>query len=185
MPTPEKTSDIFNFFRSLSIGFNDYQVATNCTAVFPEIDAAVAEETVAIAITTATLAGKVKKIYRDKGGELSDKDKLSLMAMSQQIIADVQWLQCTLDECPEKPGRSNSKTMYVRLGLVNEVGEILEKESSGKLDNIGQELGDVLWYLVQLMSALGLQLSTVAYENVMKLFTRKIKGTLKGDGDNR
>lgn len=185
MPAPEKTSDIFNFFRSLSIGFNDYQVATSATAMFPEIDAAVAEETLAIAITAATLAGKVKKIYRDKGGEFSNEDKYCLMALTQQIISDVQWLQCTLDECPEKPGRGNGKTMYLRLGLVNEVGEVLEKESSSKLDNIGQELGDVLWYLVQLMSALGLQFSTVAYENVMKLFVRKVKGTLKGDGDNR
>lgn len=185
MPAPEKASDIFNFFRSLSIGFNDYQVATSATAVFPEIDAAVAEETVAVAMATAALAGKVKKIYRDKDGKLSKEDKSCLMALAQQIISDVQWLQCTLDKCPEQPGRGNSRTMYLRLGLVNEVGEVLEKESSGKLDNIGQELGDVLWYLVQLMSALGLQFSTVAYENVMKLFVRKVKGTLKGDGDNR
>jgi len=86
--------------------------------------------------------------------------------------------------------------VYVTLGLVGEAGEIAEKvkkvfrDNNGVLDEerkqvLKKELGDVLWYLAQLSTELGLSLDDVACFNIKKLSLRKDRGTLHGDGDDR
>ncbi|MGH8952694.1 MAG: nucleoside triphosphate pyrophosphohydrolase family protein [Acidimicrobiia bacterium] len=47
------------------------------------------------------------------------------------------------------------------------------------------ELGDVLWYLAELCTQLGLSLEVVAARNIEKLRGRQTRGTLGGDGDSR
>jgi NTP pyrophosphatase (non-canonical NTP hydrolase) len=50
---------------------------------------------------------------------------------------------------------------------------------------IGNELGDVLWYLSVLASKVGLTLEDVANLNMEKRQTRKENGTERGCGDKR
>ncbi len=60
-------------------------------------------------------------------------------------------------------------------GVVNdEYKQILKKE-----------LGDVLWYVAGLCTELDLDMAEVAEENINKLFSRKERGKLQGDGDDR
>ncbi|HCP08720.1 MAG TPA: hypothetical protein DIT25_02910 [Candidatus Moranbacteria bacterium] len=86
--------------------------------------------------------------------------------------------------------------IYPTLGLTGEAGEVAEKikkvirDNEGKLNDeirmtIEKELGDVLWYISQLASELGLSLDDVAEKNIEKLASRLEKGTLHGNGDNR
>lgn len=86
--------------------------------------------------------------------------------------------------------------VYPTLGLVGEAGEIAEKikkvfrDNDGVLDEerkqmLKKELGDVLWYLAQLSTELGLSFDDVASFNIEKLASRKERGTIHGDGDNR
>ncbi len=86
--------------------------------------------------------------------------------------------------------------VYPTLGLVGEAGEVAEKvkkvfrDNNGEMDEerrtvIAKELGDVLWYLAQIATELDLSLDTIASENIKKLLSRKKRGTLHGDGDNR
>ncbi len=86
--------------------------------------------------------------------------------------------------------------IYPTLGLTGEAGEVAEKikkiirDKDSKLENktikeIEKELGDVLWYLSQLATELGLSLEKIAYENLKKLYSRKKRGKIKGRGDNR
>jgi NTP pyrophosphatase (non-canonical NTP hydrolase) len=89
------------------------------------------------------------------------------------------------------------KVTYTAFGLSNEVGEVLGKLKKQLRDkngdyseeefkkNIEKELGDVLWYVAMLADDLGLNLGTIAVENVKKLQSRKDRGTLQGSGDNR
>ena len=88
------------------------------------------------------------------------------------------------------------KWVYPILGLVGEAGEVANKVKKiirdregdvgqGAIKAIGEELGDVLWYLAETCSALGLDLNEIAKENVAKLQDRQERGKLKGDGDNR
>ena len=86
--------------------------------------------------------------------------------------------------------------IYPTLGLVNEAGEVAGKIKKVFRDKDGQinaetraalesELGDVLWYLAQVCTELGLTLDEVAEHNIAKLYDRLERGTIKGDGDNR
>jgi len=86
--------------------------------------------------------------------------------------------------------------IYVTMGLASEAGEVAGKlkkvirDKNGVIDDetkkeIKKELGDVLWYISQLASELGLSLDEIAQDNIEKLYSRMDRGTLKGDGDNR
>lgn len=86
--------------------------------------------------------------------------------------------------------------IYPVLGLVGEAGEVAEKvkkvlrDKGGKLDEetkeeIVKELGDVLWYISNLATELGLSLQVTAEKNIEKLQSRKQRETLHGSGDNR
>jgi NTP pyrophosphatase (non-canonical NTP hydrolase) len=86
--------------------------------------------------------------------------------------------------------------IYPTLGLCGEAGEVAEKIKKVLRDKMGVvdeetkraikgELGDVLWYASQLASELGMSLDDIARHNLEKLFSRKNREVLKGDGDNR
>jgi NTP pyrophosphatase (non-canonical NTP hydrolase) len=86
--------------------------------------------------------------------------------------------------------------VYPTLGLVNEAGEVAGKikkifrDKGGAIDDaereaLKYELGDVLWYLTQICTELGLSLEEVAAGNIEKLFSRLDRGQIRGEGDRR
>jgi NTP pyrophosphatase (non-canonical NTP hydrolase) len=85
---------------------------------------------------------------------------------------------------------------YPALGLAGEAGEVAEHAKKAIRDDGGEvlperreamakELGDVLWYVAQLVSELELDLDEVAGENLEKLLSRQRRGVLSGSGDDR
>ena len=96
------------------------------------------------------------------------------------------------------PGRGTGSAMalaYVALGL-GESGEVQGKVKKILRDNGGlltpgvrealiDEAGDMLWYIAQFSSELGVSLSEVAQRNVDKLASRADRGVLGGSGDDR
>lgn len=83
---------------------------------------------------------------------------------------------------------------YLTLGLCGESGEVAEKmkkiiRDGGSIEDkkseIIKELGDVLWYVAQMAGQLNVSLSHVAAVNHAKLSSRKDRGVLHGNGDNR
>jgi NTP pyrophosphatase (non-canonical NTP hydrolase) len=85
---------------------------------------------------------------------------------------------------------------YPALGLAGEAGEVAEHAKKAIRDDAGtvtderraamaKELGDVLWYVAQLASELGLDLDQIARDNLEKLFSRQRRGVLSGSGDER
>ena len=86
--------------------------------------------------------------------------------------------------------------VYPTLGLLGESGEVAEKvkklirDKNGVIDeefreSIKKELGDVLWYLSQLSTELGISLEDVAKTNLDKLFSRLKRNKIHGSGDER
>ena len=86
--------------------------------------------------------------------------------------------------------------IYPSLGLAGETGEVMEKikklirDKDGIIDNefkkeITKELGNILWYLAQLSTEFNISFQDVAEKNIEKLFSKKDRGMLHGDGDNR
>lgn len=115
-PSPAETS-----------GFKSYQRDAARTGAAISTDHPIVYPTLGLANEAGEVAGKVKKIFRDRGGIVTDEDREAL----------------TL------------------------------------------ELGDVLWYLSELCTRLGISLDDVAARNIEKLQGRVERGTLAGDGDIR
>lgn len=89
-----------------------------------------------------------------------------------------------------------STLAYLTIGLNDEVGEVagkikkLYRDSGGIItpelrQAIKKELGDVLWYLVNICTEFQLPLADVMDENITKLFDRQQRGVIQGNGDNR
>lgn len=86
--------------------------------------------------------------------------------------------------------------IYPALGLANEAGEVLGKikkvlrDKNGEFTEetnkaIGDEIGDVLWYMAALCRDLNIQLDDVAQNNIYKLLDRQSRNVIQGSGDNR
>ena len=83
--------------------------------------------------------------------------------------------------------------IYPWLALAEEAGEVVGKMAKFKRgDNpvlckeaVTKELGDLLWQLQECAGQLGVTLEEVATMNLLKLHSRKARGVIKGDGDNR
>ena len=92
---------------------------------------------------------------------------------------------------PEAGTGSNTELYYLSLGLVSEAGEVAGKVKKlirdGKYDPAGivKELGDVFWYAVRLVDAVGYSPTDALTINMSKLSKRKEEGTLQGSGDDR
>ncbi|GAC1499506.1 MAG: nucleoside triphosphate pyrophosphohydrolase family protein [Candidatus Saccharimonadales bacterium] len=82
------------------------------------------------------------------------------------------------------------------LGINGEAGEVAEKlkkiirDKNGQItdadkDELAKEVGDVLWYIAVFARDLGFSLDQIAEQNLSKLASRKARGVLGGDGDNR
>lgn len=89
---------------------------------------------------------------------------------------------------------------YPFLGLAEETGEFLgiaaktargddvitRYGSSDKLDGaILKEAGDILWQLSECLTQMNLSLQDAAQMNIAKLTSRKQRGVIKGEGDDR
>jgi NTP pyrophosphatase (non-canonical NTP hydrolase) len=107
--------------------FNEYQQKSRRTAKYPAIGHPVIYPILGLTNEAGEVAGKIKKVFRDKGGEINDETRAALQS----------------------------------------------------------ELGDVLWYLAQICTELGLSLDEVAEHNLSKLLDRLERGRIHGEGDNR
>ena len=122
-----------------------------------------------------------------------DDDTQSEFQTYQELIEDTAIYP---DELPEFV---TPELLYVTLGLA-EAGEVQEKVKKAirendveYLNDIPAELGDVLWYLTRVTHELDRiddvsfsgDLHTIAESNIIKLYDRKYRDVLTGDGDNR
>ena len=87
--------------------------------------------------------------------------------------------------------KAEHSILYPALGLAGEAGEVANKVKKmlrdGNFDRqaIAAEVGDVLWYIAALSRDLNIDLQALAMGNLEKLYGRKARGTLKGNGDKR
>ncbi|QPN69674.1 nucleoside triphosphate pyrophosphohydrolase family protein [Synechococcus sp. CBW1108] len=91
---------------------------------------------------------------------------------------------------------AGANPIYPTLGLCGEAGEVADKIKKVLRDQGGEfsaeviaalqlELGDVLWYVAQLATELGLELDQVAQANLDKLASRSARNVISGSGDSR
>jgi NTP pyrophosphatase (non-canonical NTP hydrolase) len=108
---------------------------------------------------------------------------------------DFQAYQLQSRETARYPNAGNNP-IYPTLGLCGESGVVADKVkmvirdqggafSADVIEGLKLELGDVLWYVAQLASELGLDLDHVAQANLDKLASRAARNVLSGSGDLR
>ena len=125
---------------------------------------------------------------RGKGYEMSDEGKFEWPLGFEAYQSEA--VKTALKVATDHP------VIYPTLGLANEAGEVAGKikkifrDGKGKITTedrsaLKYELGDVLWYLSQICTALDIDLKDVASSNLTKLLSRKARGAIKGDGDKR
>ena len=87
------------------MNFNEYQTKSRLTAQFPTIGHSVIYPTLGLVNEAGEVAGKIKKVFRDKGGEINEETRDALKAE----LGDVLWylaqvateLDLSLDEIAE------------------------------------------------------------------------------------
>jgi NTP pyrophosphatase (non-canonical NTP hydrolase) len=97
------------------MNFDDYQARSRKTAKYPVIGHPVIYPTLGLVNEAGEAAGKIKKVFRDKEGEISEETREALRAE----LGDVLWylaqvateLNLSLDEIAE----SNIAKLYDRL----------------------------------------------------------------------
>lgn len=110
---------------------------------------------------------------------------------------------------------SSNNFAYMFLNLVGEVGEFASKIAKGirknkcqignivgdpniliacthhgsmapeEKDDVRKEIGDIMWQVAGVCTVMGWTLEEVCQENLDKLASRKERGVISGDGDNR
>jgi NTP pyrophosphatase (non-canonical NTP hydrolase) len=91
---------------------------------------------------------------------------------------------------PGKPTKERDLPI-MSLGLAGEVGEALEhikkfiRDGNLDLGALEAELGDVAYYWARICSYFGFAPSRVLAGNIAKLESRRERGVLRGDGDDR
>lgn len=92
------------------------------------------------------------------------------------------------------PNQGNN-LYYPALGL-GEAGEVqnvvkkIMRDHNGEATaedklNLRKELGDLMWYVATLATEAGLDLEVIMVANLEKLASRKQRGVIQGNGDNR
>ena len=87
------------------MNFNDYQTKSRKTAGYPAIGHPVIYPTLGLVNEAGEVAGKIKKVFRDKNGEINEETRSALKAE----LGDVLWyiaqvateLDLTLNEIAE------------------------------------------------------------------------------------
>ena len=83
---------------------------------------------------------------------------------------------------------------YLLSGLFSEAGEVAgvyKKYLRGDYDieqfylKLEDELGDIMWYFVELCNFMGWSVEDIIDKNIEKLSSRKKRNVLKGSGDSR
>jgi NTP pyrophosphatase (non-canonical NTP hydrolase) len=100
------------------------------------------------------------------------------------------------NEIPEGSHTNMVELLYCATkfgGEAGEVGEHIAKAlrdndgvfTPGRIEKVQKELGDALWYWIRICSLLYLDPNLIIGKNIEKLTSRKERGTLHGDGDDR
>jgi NTP pyrophosphatase (non-canonical NTP hydrolase) len=95
--------------------FNTYQRESRQTALYPSIGHPIIYPTLGLVNEAGEVAGKVKKIFRDKAGQISEQDRQAL----KQELGDVLWYLaqvCTeLDVTLTEVASANLEKLFSRL----------------------------------------------------------------------
>jgi NTP pyrophosphatase (non-canonical NTP hydrolase) len=104
--------------------FSEYQQKAKQTARYPIIGKALIYPTLGLASEAGEVAGKIKKIFRDKQGIISDADREALKSELGDVLWYVAQVATELDLSLDEIAGSN-------------IEKLLDRQSRGKIQGQG------------------------------------------------
>ncbi|MGB8980939.1 MAG: nucleoside triphosphate pyrophosphohydrolase family protein [Anaerolineales bacterium] len=95
--------------------FNDYQTKSRKTAKYPVIGHAVIYPTLGLVNEAGEVAGKIKKVFRDKEGALSEETRQALAAELGDVLWYIAQVATELDLSLDEIAEHNLAKLYDRL----------------------------------------------------------------------
>jgi NTP pyrophosphatase (non-canonical NTP hydrolase) len=107
----------------MSMDFNDYQIKSRKTAGYPAIGHPVIYPTLGLVNEAGEVAGKIKKVFRDKGGEISEETRQALKAELGDVLWYIAQVATELDLSLDEVAEYNIAKLYDRLERVKLKGD--------------------------------------------------------------
>ena len=95
--------------------FNEYQTKSRKTAGYPAIGHPVIYPTLGLANEAGEVAGKVKKVFRDKEGQISEETREALKAELGDVLWYLAQVATELNLSLEEIAEYNIEKLYSRL----------------------------------------------------------------------
>ena len=97
------------------MNFNDYQTKSRKTAGYPAIGHPVIYPTLGLVNEAGEVAGKIKKVFRDKDGEINEETKSALKAELGDVLWYLAQVATELDLTLDEIAQYNIEKLYGRL----------------------------------------------------------------------
>ena len=97
------------------MNFNDYQTKSRKTAKYPSIGDAVIYPTLGLVNEAGEVAGKIKKVFRDKEGQINEETREALKAELGDVLWYLAQIATELDLSLDEIAESNIAKLYDRL----------------------------------------------------------------------
>jgi len=95
--------------------FNEYQQKSRKTAAYPAIGHAVIYPTLGLVNEAGEVAGKIKKVFRDKDGQISPETRETLKAELGDVLWYIAQVCTELDLSLDEVAEANIAKLYDRL----------------------------------------------------------------------
>ena len=95
--------------------FNDYQTKSRKTAGYPAIGHPVIYPTLGLVNEAGEVAGKIKKVFRDKSGQFSEETREALQAELGDVLWYLAQVATELDLSLDEIAEYNLAKLYDRL----------------------------------------------------------------------
>src|SRR5512134_2674932 len=97
------------------MNFTDYQTKSRATAKYPVIGHGVIYPTLGLVNEAGEVAGKIKKVFRDKDGEISAETREALKAELGDVLWYISQVATELDLSLDDIAEHNIAKLYDRL----------------------------------------------------------------------
>ncbi len=95
--------------------FNEYQIKSRKTAAYPTIGHPVIYPTLGLANEAGEVAGKIKKVFRDREGQISEETRQALKAELGDVLWYIAQVATELNLSFDEIAEYNITKLYDRL----------------------------------------------------------------------
>ncbi|HET9590869.1 MAG TPA: nucleoside triphosphate pyrophosphohydrolase family protein [Anaerolineales bacterium] len=97
------------------MNFSDYQTKSRKTAGYPAIGHTIIYPTLGLVNEAGEVAGKIKKVFRDKGGQINEETRQALKAELGDVLWYLAQIATELDLSLDDIAEANIAKLYDRL----------------------------------------------------------------------